>query len=209
MRRAFSFIEILLVSTLSVLVLALLWQAYRTASMQAARLEVRLAGLSGSQLLLERLRHDLANALYAPGDGKPVVEDARGGKDNRLNLLTYASYRFFEKPSALYDPAENDPSWITADRVRYEFDPKSGYLFRVSPSGEERLAFARYANVRFVYRPDGPVGPETVRINLTLPGTRETIGLELPMPYRAEYKATGLWPDAYFHSNPKARERSP
>lgn len=207
-RRGFSLIEVLLAATLSLLVIALLWQAYRTASAQAARLELRLAGLSGSQLLLDRLRHDLAGALFAPGDLRPVVEDARGGKDNRLNLLVYSSYRFFEKPSALYDAGENDSSWIMADRVRYEFDPKTGYLFRVTPTGEERLAFARYANVTFVYRPDGPQGPEAVRINLTLPGTRESVPLDLPMPYRAEYRATGIWPDSYFHMQPRVRERS-
>lgn len=207
-RAAFSLVEALLAATLSLLVLALLWQAYRTASAQAARLELRLAGLSGSQLLLDRLRHDLAGALFAPGDLKPIVEDARGGKDNRLNLLVYSSYRFFEKPSALYDAQENDPSWVTADRIRYEFDPKSGYLLRITPALEERLAFARYGNVTFTYRPDGPTGPEALRIHLTLPGTRESIPLDLPLPYRAEYRATGVWPDSYFHQSPKVRERS-
>lgn len=207
MRRAFSFVEVLLVSTLSLLVLSLLWQAYRTASWQAARLEVRLAGLSGSQLLLDRLRHDVASALFAPGDDRPVVDSARGGAENRLNLLVYSNYRLLEKPSALYDPAENDPSWIQADRVRYEFDPRSGYLFRVTPAVEERLAFARYSNVRFVYRPGGPTGPELVRLELALPGAVAPIVLELPLVYRAEYRATGLWPDAYFHVKPRVRER--
>lgn len=206
-RSGFSLIEVLLVSTLSLLVLALLWQAYRTASVQAARLEVRLAGLSGSQLLLDRLRHDLAGAVFAPGDERPVVEDARGGKQNRLNFLVYSSYRLFEKPSALYDPNDNDPSWVTVDRIRYEFDPRNGYLYRVSPAGEERLAFARYANVTFIHQPAGPAGPEVVRVNLTLPATRDAIPLDLPLPYRAEYRATGVWPDSYFHLKPKVRER--
>lgn len=207
-RAAFTLVEALLAATLSLLVLALLWQGWRAASAQAARLELRLAGLSGSQLLLDRLRHDLAGALFAPGDLRPVVEDARGGKANRLNLLVYASYRFFEKPSALYDAHDNDPSWVTADRIRYEFDPASGYLLRITPTAEERLTFARYANVAFAYKPDGPLGPELLRIHLTLPGTREAIPLDLPLPYRAEFRATGVWPDSYFHISPKVRERS-
>ena len=207
-RDGFSFVEILLVSTLSLLVLALLWQAWETAARQASRLEQRLAGLSGAQLVMDRLRQDVACALYAPGDAVPVVDDARGGKANRLNLLIWSGYRLFARPAALYDPAENDPSWIEADRVRYEFDPSSGYIYRVSPAGDERLAFARFTKVAFVYQPGGPAGPETVRIELTLAGATDAIVLELPMPYRAEYRATGLWPDAYFHTQPKVRERS-
>lgn len=209
MRKGFSFIEILLVATLSLLVLAVLWQAWRSASLSASRLEVRLAGLAGTQLLLDRLRQDVACALYAPGDPRPLVDDARGAKAGRLNLLVWSGYRFLDRPGILYDPKENDPSWITADRVSYEFDPPSSYLYRVSPAGDERLAFARYQRVAFVDRPGGAAGPEAVRVELTLPGAGEVVPLDVALPFRAEYRATALWPDAYFHLQPKVRERGP
>lgn len=198
--------EVLFVSALSVVALGILWQIYHSAIRQAARLETRLAGLAGTQLLMDRLRHDVSGGLYAPGDDRPVVESPNG-EGSRLNLLLWSGYRLLERPEALYDPAENTPTWVQADRVRYDFDPASGYLTRTSPAGVERLTFGRYRSLRFQHSGDG-AEPESLAVTLALGETPEArIKLVLPLPYRSESRSTHLWPDEYFHVQPRVRER--
>jgi hypothetical protein len=196
-RRAFNLAEIAFVAGLGALVLGLLFQTYSGAVRSAARLEMRLAGLAGTQLFLDRLRHDVACAVHAPADERPLVE-----KDTRLNLLLYAGHKALENPAMLYDPAQNDPSWLLLDRVRYDFDPASGYLTRTAPGGAERLTFAKYRTLVF------SEGQGTLKIAVTIgDAAGAPLVIELPLPYRTEYRVTEAWPDEYFHTQPRVRER--
>jgi len=222
--HGFSLFEIMIVAGLGVLMITLLVDTYMTARRQSAKLEVQLSAVQGAQLLIERIRQDIACSIHAPGDSMKIVESVHGGQQNRFNLLVFSKYRFFEKPSALYDPNENDPSWIETDRVSYTFDPATHRVSRTSPAGVETLSFARFLSVSFVFLQNG-IAPGGVACENMVTVVMQcapdeafldekhradgalTIPISLPLLSRSIYESTDLWVDSWFHLSPKVLER--
>jgi hypothetical protein len=217
MRKALTLVEVLLAVAISGVVVGMIWGIYRIARRQSARLEGRLSGIQGAVLLSDRIRHDMARALFTPSDPLPMVESVAGGTANRLNILVYSGYRFFDHPEALYDPEQNDPAWIRGERVSYTFDEKAGQVTRNTPSGDELLGFARFARVEFILDqnliPDlAPERSVTVVMNVPPEVTGGTTAkpvvfpIVIPLVTHSAYFASS-WVDNYFDLSVQVAER--
>jgi len=222
-RHGFTLLETLMVAAIGVMVLALLWELYISGNKQSSKLQTRLSAIQGAQLLVERIRQDVAGFVYAPGDTRPLVESAMGAQANQLNLLVYSSYRFFQKPSALYDPGDNDPSWIEARRISYLWNPQTRFMTRRQPGQDETLSFARFLKVDFVTNSasTGLNLDNCVTVEMTCASDEElanpthaptdviVMPVAIPLHSKSQYLSTSLWADCYFHQQPKIFDRAP
>jgi hypothetical protein len=221
--EALSLVEVLIASAIGVVALTLLWQIVITGSRQSAKLSARLSAVQGAQLLIERIRQDATGLLASPGDTRPLVESVEGGRFNRLNLLVWSSYRYLERPEALYDPALGDESWIEAHRVSYRFDPKSRTISRHSPGRVEPLSFAQFLAVTFLAGgaasgaadASDALAETSITVEMQCvpeayfrardvpPSEVVVIPVTIPLLARSAHAASDLWSATWFHRAPR------
>ncbi|MBI4868678.1 MAG: hypothetical protein HY816_17200 [Candidatus Wallbacteria bacterium] len=133
-RRGMTMVELVVMTAIASVVIGTVYLIFSAGSRHGGRMEEKLRGVQGAQILLDYLSADLEGAIVS--SSRPIrVESIGGGTKNRLA---------FDR----YDGDRNDhrfAGYLPVKRVAYVFDPKS---HRVSRDGQP-MPLGAFVSVRF------------------------------------------------------------
>ena len=120
MRRGFTITELAIMTAIGLVLMGVAWNIFHAMTAQSKKLDAHLKAIMASQVVIERLKTDLAQFYFVPNYAMIEASPSRLSSSLRFKICSQYLY-------SATSPSQNS---FLLDRVNYQFYPEEHVLRR-------------------------------------------------------------------------------